>query len=528
MDLRQYQTEAIEAARRAISQKKRSLIIQAATGSGKTIIAAEITRRAIEKGNNVLFLVNKRDLVYQAVERFSDFGLGGDIGVIMNGEEPDLSKPVQIGTIQSYHRRNQTDNPNWMPWFHKAQLAIIDEAHSSVCRTYMDIIKLYKEDAIVLGLTATPARGDGRGLGVVYQDIISVSSVSDLTQAGYLVPMFYYSPDRPDLSKIKIARGDYDIKEVGAVMDKPKLIGNVLDQWAKIASERQTIIFAVNVKHSKHIRDLFEKNGVKIAHVDAHTPSDERAAIFDAFNKSKIQVLTNVNICSEGSDFPVCSAVVIARPTKQYSRYIQMAGRGLRPFQGKKDCILIDHAGCVYEHGFVDEPVSWTLSDKEKAWKKKKKPEKEKKLLSCDECRFVFCGPVCPQCGLPVKDYGKKIEAIEADLVELGKGRKKATAEEKRRFFGMLEFYRRSKGYAPGYSAHKYREKFSCWPRGMSDVEPIEIDHAFLNWIKHLAIKQRKERERDNMNISNVGGLFQSIGQEERREQQQIPVAAQR
>jgi len=502
MELREYQNDAIEKLRVAMRNGNRHIILQAACGAGKTIIGAEIIRLSLEREKKVLFLQNRRDLVKQTVQKLEDYGLGDQLGIIMAGEDTYLSKPVQVVSIQTYVRRIKIG----YKWIHPADLVIFDECHSSVAPTYKQIVDLYTKNARVLGLTATPCRADGRGLGQIYDEIVPCIGINELIEMNYLVPMVHYGPAKPDLEQIKITAGDYNKKQLGHVMDQPKLVGDIFDNWIDIANEKRTIIFAVNVKHSKHIRDLFNRRGVTCEHIDAHTKDDDRVGIYDRFERGDTRVLTNVGICTEGSDFPFVECIVIARPTKSYGRFIQMAGRGLRPYPEKSSCTLLDHSGCIEEHGFVDDPMVWSLSDKEKAWKKPGR-KLEKPPLTCDMCHFVFKGRRCPQCGYEIPDYGKKIEALEAKLEQKGKGKKKEpTPNDKRIFAGMLEWYRLKKGYQNGWLVHKYKSKFGHWPRGNKNVEPIEPDQAFLNWITYQNIRFAKSKKKLEMENEKVYG----------------------
>lgn len=495
MQLREYQTRMIENARAVLRSGKKRIIIHAATGSGKTIVAASIVSAALEKGKKVLFLVHFRELAYQARERFTEFGIGDEVGIIMAGEESDHGKPVQIASVQTYARRLKLADEFSNHWFHNADLVIYDEAHSSIAKTRKAILELYKKDAVILGLTATPCRADGRGLGEVYQDIVSCTGIGELTELKYLVPVVYYGcKEMPDLKNIPEVAGDYNKKILGERVDIPKLIGDIYDNWARIAIDRQTVIFATNVKHSKHIKELFERRGIKIEHVDAHTPEEERRDVLNRFKVGYVQVVTNVGVYSEGADFPWASCIVLARPSKSYARYVQMAGRGLRPNTGKSDCIIIDHAGLIHSQGFLDDPVNWTLSGKEKAWKKNVIRKKEKKPFDCEMCRMIFVGKRCPKCGWEVPDWGKKILTTNDELVEIKGDKIKATSEEKRQFYGMLEHYRREKGYASGWAAHKFREKFKVWPNNYKDQYPIMPNDKFFNWIKYQNIKWAKSK----------------------------------
>ena len=496
MELREYQEKTIKSTRDEIRAGNKRVIIHAPTGSGKTIIAAAIVSSALEKGKKVLFLVHLRELAYQAIERFKEFGIGDEVGIIMAGEEHDLGKPVQVASVQTYSRRLNLDTIEYNPWFCSADLVIYDECHSSIARTRKGILNIYKKDSIILGLTATPCRADGRGLGEVYQGIVSCSGIDELTELGHLVPVIYYGcKEMPDLKNIPLVAGDYNRKVLGERVDKPKLLGDIFENWSRIAPGRQTVIFATNVKHSRHIKELFESRGVSIEHVDAHTPEDERRDILNRFRDNELQVVTNVGVYSEGADFPWVGCVVLAKPSKSYARYVQMAGRGLRPYPDKENCIVIDHAGLVFNHGFLDDDVEWTLEGKEKAWEKKVVREKEEKILDCELCGFLFSGSSrCPQCGTELKNYNKRISTTDDELVELKNKKPKATMEEKRRFYGMLEYTRRTKGYNPGWSAHKYKERFLVWPNKLKDTGPIQPDREFNNYMTHLRIKWAKSK----------------------------------
>lgn len=497
MELRQYQIDAIAKLRAVMSNGKRRVILQAPCAFGKTILACEIALRAIERGKHVLFLNDRRDLVFQSYQKFVDYGLGNETAILMAGEKAELKRPIQIASIQTYHRRLNLEELSRNPWFYQAELVIYDEAHTSTARTRKNILELYN-DKYILGLSATPCRADGTGLGSVFQEIIVSTGIKELTEMGYLVPMVYYAPDKPDLDRLRIIAGDYERRELGERVNKPKLVGSIFDNWVAKAGNRQTIIFAVNVKHSRHLRDHFLERGVRAEHIDAHTPDDERAGIYARFEAGDTQVLVNVGICTEGSDLPFVSCIVLARPTKSLGRYIQMAGRGVRPCSGKQDCILLDHAGIIAEHNhLLEDPVEWSLEGKKLAFRKKTTRIKEKKLMTCEACGFVFTGPVCRECGTPVKDYGKKIAYIEADLVRV-KGKEKFGKAEKQQFFQMLEWHRRSKGYAEGWSAHKFRERFGVWPRDMKGLPPVEPDQTFRNYMKHLQIRWAKRREKEN------------------------------
>ena len=504
MELRNYQLQAVENLRQSIRNGNQRIILQAPCGAGKTIIAASIIQSALAKNKKVIFLVHFRQLAHQAVERFAQAGIGNHVGVIMAGVEPKLDRPVQVVSVQTYGRRLQLAELKDNKWFHEADIAIYDEAHQSIAKSRKDILNLYKKDAIIIGLTATPCRADGRGLGEIYQEIITVSTINDLIKAKYLVPVRYFgSNELPNLENIPTVAGDYSKKVLGQRVDKKKLVGNILENWLHIASDRQTVIFAVNVKHSKHIQELFEQHRIAIEHVDAHTTPEDRQATLKRFEGGETQVVTNVGVYSEGADFPWVSCIVLAQPSKSYGRYIQRAGRGLRPYPRKQDCIIIDHARMVENHGFIEDEMDWTLDGKELAWKKKKPNKKEKVTMTCEECQNIFYGHRCPRCGLEVKGYAKKIATIDAELTEITKRKNKklraktpATTEEKRKFYGMLIHEQLLRRYEPGWVAHQYRKKFKVWPHEMGQATEQLPDRAFKNFLTYQRIRYFKGRKK--------------------------------
>jgi len=490
-DLRGYQTRAVEEVRAAL-KIHRKVVMVLPTGAGKSIIFAEIIRLALEKGNRVLWLVHRRNLVYQMQATLQDqFDI--QAGVIMAGVKSELELPVQLCTIQTYSRRLLLDDDLFNRFQVAADLVLIDEAHRSISKSYRKIIDLYANKHLI-GCTATPMRADQRGLGEIYNEIVDVIGIRDLTEDGYLAPARYFvGPEDPNLDGVKIAMGDYVLKELDKRTNTPKLIGDVVDNWLRIAGGRQTIVFAVNVKHSKAIRDQFLRQGVQAYHLDARSPDAERDHAFSMMERGDVQVITNVALYQEGMDVPAVSCIVMARPTKSMGLYRQCCGRGLRP--GKEDCIIIDHGGVIYEHGLLDEEIEWTLAGKERAWKIKNRKEKADRTVKCEQCGLVFeKASKCPDCGSPVVSYGKRIETTDHQLREIGKG-KKPTMADKRRAYGMLLHYVEEKRKNPRMVIAKYKSWFGVWPRGMDAVAPIMPDRAFLNRMRHDYIRYAKRRD---------------------------------
>lgn len=504
MELRDYQIRAIEKLREVLRFGKRKPVMVLPTGGGKSVIFGQIIANIIENGKKVLWIVHRRNLVHQMKETLQDhFDI--EAGIVMAGEEPDVDKKVQLCTVQTLSRRMMLDAFEYNPFMINADVVLIDEGHRSISPTYRKIIKCY-EDRIIMACTATPMRADGRGLGEVYDSIVEIASVEELTNNGYLSPARYFAPVTIDLDGVKMAMGDYVLKELDKRVNKKKLIGDIIENWLKLAENRKTIVFAVNVKHSKALRDEFLRNNIQAEHLDARSSDDERNAVFDRMQRGDTTVICNVALYQEGLDVPDVGCIVMARPTKSMGLYRQCCGRGLRPFPGKNDTLILDHGGVIEEHGLLDWPIEWTLDGKERAWKKPKR-EKVEKLVKCRACHKVFTGArICPDCGTPVMSFGKKIETIEAELEETEKNQK-ASSAEKRKWYGMLMWYCREKGYKEGWTYWKYKEKFKVEPHhSIKDTTFIEPDQEFKNWIKHLNIKYAKRKKKEQAEITAKRG----------------------
>lgn len=466
--LRPYQQLSIDGLKQSLSAGHRNPILVAPTGSGKTHIACSVIQGALHKGNSVLFLAPRRELIYQARDRLEDHGITA--GIIMAGEPRSPYRPVQIASFDTLHARGMRTDSMEMP---DADVVIVDECHLSIANTRQKIISHY-DKSIVIGLTATPARGDGRGLGEIYDDLVLTATMGELIEQGYLVPARYYAPTTPDLTKLKTGGGDYVVKALGERMDKPKLVGDVIDNWKIIAPDRQTVVFCVTRSHARHVCDAFLAEGIRAGYLDGMTPLDERKEILADIASGALQVLVNVYVATFGWDCPTISCVVLARPTKNITLYLQTAGRGLRTAPGKEDCIIIDHSGAIEQHGFVDDDIPWTLSSEEDVRELKKAAQKEKaepKDITCRECSWVFSGTrICPNCGYQMIQPGKPIPYHQASLKELKKSPRKASREDKQAFWTQCIYQASHRGMKCGAAAHMYKKEFGVWPRGLDRI----------------------------------------------------------
>lgn len=350
--LREYQVKAKADCRAAFQEGHRSVILVCATGGGKTTVAASIIEDAKAKGKRIGFLAHRKELIEQCSKRLDDQGM--DHGIIKAGNKrinPRLE--IQVASIQTLVRRVVPKEGELVPREKPViDLFIIDECHRAEAATYKKVLSYYPKAAI-LGLTATPHRSDGRGLGDIFDVIVQSSTPAELTEMGFLVPARVFStPMVPDFSKVSKKMGDFAQKEAEKLMDRPELIGDVYSHWKELAHDRQTVIFATSCVHAQHITRAFVDKGERAEYLDGETPEEIRTAILSRLERREAQIVVNVGILTEGWDNPEISCVILAVQTQSLVKYLQMAGRALRTAQwiGKVDCIILDHGGNTMRH----------------------------------------------------------------------------------------------------------------------------------------------------------------------------------
>jgi superfamily II DNA or RNA helicase len=359
--------------------------------SGKTVIAAEVVDRATARGHGTLVVAHRRELIQQTYDKLLRAGLNErQVGVVMASDARRRPMaPVQVASIDTLRHRSKPP----------ADLVIVDECHRELARSYREL-RAHYPDAIHLGFTATPYRADNRGLGEFYEDLLLVASIRELIDQGYLVEprVFTVPPERlPNLAGVRVRAGDYAQDQLDAAVDQTTLVGDIVEHWIKHASGVRTVVFAVSVKHSKHIVERFREAGISAEHLDGTTPADERDAILTRLVSGETLVMSNVGILCEGTDLPPVKCAILARPTKSTGLYLQQAGRILRPWQGQR-AIILDHAGCAREHGLPQEEREFSLEPKPK---RKRGDVVQVPIRTCDGCQAVLPARlrVCPECG---------------------------------------------------------------------------------------------------------------------------------
>lgn len=487
--LHDYQASAITKVRHSLATGHKRPMLQLATGGGKTIIASDIVRSALEKGKRVCFTVPAISLIDQTVERFGQEGIT-DIGVIQ-ADHPltDSRAPVQVASVQTLSRR-------MLPG---TDLVLVDEAHQMHKAVFTWMAQC--PNLPFIGLSATPWT---RGLARHYDDLIVAATTADLIKREFLSPFRVFAPSHPDLSGVRTVAGDYHEGDLESAMSEPKLTADIVSTWLEHGGNLPTLCFAVSRAHARKLQDEFTAAHIPCAYVDAYTERDERQKIGEAFASGLVKVVVNVGVLTTGIDWDV-RCIILARPTKSEMLYVQIIGRGLRTAEGKTDCLILDHSDTTLKLGFVDRIHHDALDEgrpgESRPRKQKEAPEKLPK--ECTSCHFVKPAGVhkCPECGF-APERREDVETAVGKLVQVNGGKAKADHATKQRFWSGLQWYRQQRGYAEGWASNKYKERFGVWPRGMLDIVRAP-DAECANFVKAGMIRYAKGKEKQQREAAN-------------------------
>jgi superfamily II DNA or RNA helicase len=466
LNLRSYQEQTLEALRQGFAQGKRAQILYAPTGAGKTEMAIELMRATKAKGNKAAMLLDRVVLCDQTSRRLEKYSI--DHGVMQAGHwRYRPYENIQVCSAQTLERRGSFPGLN---------LLIVDEAHQTREQT-MEFIKNNPEIRVI-GLTATPFT---KGLGKVYDNVVSTVTTKQLVDEKILVPLRVFIAKEIDMSGAKKVAGEWSQAE--ASERGMKITGDVVSEW--IAKTYQifgkpvkTIVFASGVDHGTHLARKFQAEGHNFICISYRDDDEWKKQVIEDFSKpdTKITGLIATDILTKGFDVPDVLIGVSARPfSKSLSSHIQQMGRVMRGCEGKEFAVWLDHGGNylrfredwdeVFEQG-----VDQLDEGKEKA--KREPTDKIKEASKCPKCSALWPSnsDTCYNCG-HVRERKNKVVAVQGEMVELTGT---ASKENKQAFWNQMQYLIRYENWSKGRAAHTYKDKFGVWPRGLVDNHPQE------------------------------------------------------
>jgi len=447
--LRPYQSAAIA---ETLAKLDDCPILVAPTGSGKTVMAVEIVQRY---GGRCLWLAHRIELIEQAAARLEAHGLS--VGIIKAGIPAAPLMRVQVASVQTLVRR---DPP-------PANLVIIDEVHHAAADTYRNILDKYP-GVPVAGLTATPYRLDGRGLGDLFGDLVIAATPAELCEQGYLHAPKVWAGRSPDLRGVRITAGDYNLRALAERVNTSKLVGDIVETWKKRAAGRRTVAFAVDIEHSRAIVAAFQAGNVPAEHLDGRTPPAERAEILGRLRSGETQIVSQCMVWTEGVDIPELEVAIIARPTASLCLHKQMIGRIMRVAEDKDGAVVLDHAGNHDTHGLVTRHLNYSLERDTKVGS-----DEPLGLRRCARCGLYIEEVPCPNCEWEpdtsrarpgVSEPGELVEFVEDFAL-------------KQAFWWATEAQREAACYKPGWSLYRFKERFGEWPQ-LVDGELLDAENA--------------------------------------------------
>lgn len=443
MHLRDYQQQAVDNIRGTFARGTRRVLYVAPTGSGKTVLFAYIARHAAARQRRVCVLVHRRELLLQTCAKLEHAH-----GCIAPGYHRS-QELIQVATVQTLVRRLDQ---------YEFDLLVVDEAHHALAKTYLQVINASPR-ARVLGVTATPSRLDGKGLGDLFDELLTGPSVQELTDAGYLAPAVVYAPSTIDTSNVRTVAGDWQKSQLSVAADRPTITGCAIEHYRRLADGVPAIAFCVSVAHAQHVAAQFRAAGYTARCVDGNTPQADRDGAIAGLARGTLDVLTSCEIISEGVDVPVVGCGILLRPTKSTALALQQMGRILRPAPGKREAVILDHAGNCLRHGLPEEDREWTLE----AGYKQRRGESDggPSVRQCTRCYFVHrAAPQCPQCGHVYPVQSREVEQQDGELQRLNPEQVRARREVGRaRDRAALERIAEARGYNPAWVEHILRAR---------------------------------------------------------------------
>jgi DNA repair protein RadD len=454
--LRPYQQQAVAEIRGAYQAGCRRALFVLPTGGGKTVVFTHIAERAAMRGSRICILVHRQELVDQASR--SLHAIGCNHGIIAAGYRQDLSHTVQVASVQTLARRLHQIPAGFF------QLLIVDEAHHAVAGTWAKVLE-HHQGGHVLGVTATPERLDGRGLGDQFQVLIEGPDAGWLTEQGFLVPARIFAPPGIDLSGIKrfdTAKGRHEADDR---LKQGQAMGDAVSHYRRTIQDEHNgtaIAFCCSVAHADALAEAFRSQGIAAARLDGSMDRGERRRMIADLGAGVLKVLTSCDIISEGTDIPSVTGAILLRPTDSLGLHLQQVGRVLRPAPGKQHAIVNDHVGNSLRHGLPTDQREWSLEGRQK---RKRAASDALPVKVCDQCFSTLPStePVCPICGFVFPAAARReLTVIDGDLQELtarDAARQRRQVVGKARTREELEAIRLERGYSRGWTDHILRAR---------------------------------------------------------------------
>ena len=476
-----FQTESVELLRNNIRDGIKNQVLSAATGSGKTVIAAHLLKQCHEKGRRAIFVADRINLIDQTSAVLDQYDIPHGVIQAQHYRWRPWEK-IQVASAATLERR---------AWPEDTNLIIVDECHALRKQV---LSRIGKRDCTVIGLTATPF---AKGMGKHYDRIVTVTTTNKLIAEKFLCPFQIFAASEPDMTGAKVVAGEWT-DDAAAERAMP-IIGDIVAEYLKHGENKKFIAFGVNVAHCEQMQKQMLAAGVQCSLYTYRTGDEERAEMVREFRKpdSYIRGLISVAALSKGFDVASVEVIIMARPLKSsLAEHIQILGRGLRsdPDNPTKCCTVLDHAGnCVRfwneMQDFFENGAS-ELDDGKHKEKKKAKP-KEDKPLKCPKCFQLHAPrPTCPYCGYQYPS--KVIEHQDGELKALSGG-SVATTDQKQEIWSQLLYIVRDRGYKEGWAAWTFKARCGVWPLGLND-KLKEPSQELLRWVVSRQIRYAKEK----------------------------------
>jgi len=471
LQLRDYQTKCVVGVRECFRNLIKSVLLVLPTGGGKTVIFTYIAQQSSIKKKRVLILVHRVELLRQTSLALNRFDV--EHGMINPQYTPNFNNYVQVASVQTIVKRlNYFTALNWSP-----DVIIVDESHHATAGSWRKVIDHFPE-AKILGVTATPIRSDGQGLGRkcggMFDELVEGPTVAELIEAGFLVkPRIFGPPEKLDLSGVHTKMGDYAKNDLSNLVDKPKIIGSAVDHYKKLCPGTPAVAFCVSVAHAEHVAQEFRNAGFLSYSVDGSMEDEMRKSILGGLENGTVQIVTSCDLISEGTDIPAIGCAILLRPTQSKGLYLQQVGRALRPCAGKEYAYVLDHVGNTEAHGLPYDQQEWS-SDGETKKRGKKKQEVAVRVDMCESCFAVYePAPVCPMCGHVNKVRDTTPKQVEGSLREITAEniiRKEKRMEQGKS--GTLEELQKiavERGYSKGWANHIFTAR-------QKKIEKLELE----------------------------------------------------